>query len=362
MKKLLFISSNQYGSNTDMMKYCLYLSDFYDITFLCYHHMEQPIIHPDDNKFNVIYIENYRPGLISKLRLVYHGKKYIKKINPDVILINFFPFCSLFNYIVRGKKIIIDIRSGCVEESKIIRTIKDMIRSFEANRFKYISVISKGLMEKLKLDESKTTILPLGADRAIDINESLAEMYCMNLLYVGTFYQRKIEDTINGFKLFYDEYQDKISCTYTIIGFGEERDEENIHDLINKLDLSNVVSFVGRKNHKELPPYYLSHNIGVSYIPITEYFQNQPPTKTYEYIQNGLICIATKTNENSKVINDSNGILIEEGPDAFYHGLKHVYYHLKEYDRTKIMINSEQYNWRSIVLNIVKPFIDKDID
>lgn len=352
----MFISSSQYGYNTDYFKYCEYLSKFYKIYYVCFD-SRQPRF---ENENITVYYTDYKKGFVTKKKLVQFAVQNIKKINPDYIYIKYFPSCSLICRKIKDKKAVIDIRTGSVEKLWLKRKLKNILLRIEANRFNNISVISEGLAEKLMLSKDKTFILPLGADRVADIDNININFHdCMNLLYIGTFYQRKIEDTIQGFKMFYDAFKDKIPCRYTIIGFGDENDEKSIAGMIDELNLQNCVHFLGRKKYDELKEYYQSHNIGISYVPITDYFQHQPPTKTYEYICNGLICIATNTIENAKVINNNNGILIKEGPDEVYRGLKAIYDNLKTFDREMIMKNSEQYSWESIVKNILEPFIQQ---
>lgn len=355
MKKILFISSAQYGYNTDYYKYCCYLSKEYAIDFVCFD-SNQPRY--DSDSIHVFYTE-YKKGFASKVRLMKLGAKKIREMNPDYVFIKYFPGCSLLYHQFKDKKMIIDIRTGSVEGSAFNRKLKDMLKRFEANQFRHITVITEGLANKLRLRKEKTVILPLGADKCIKRDPPERNENELNLLYIGTFEQRKITDTIHGFKLFMDAYGAEIQCKYTIIGFGTEKEEEKIISLINELNLNQSVSFLGRKKHNELSPYYETHNIGISYIPITDYFQYQPPTKTYEYICNGLICLASNTHENAKIINDENGVRIGEGAQEFCNGLEEIRQNLDRYNRSAIMRNSEQYNWENIVNNILKPFLER---
>jgi len=42
------------------------------------------------------------------------------------------------------------------------------------------------------------------------------------------------------------------------------------------------------------------------------YYDCQPATKTFEYILSGMVCIATSTYENKKLINNINGVLCND--------------------------------------------------
>lgn len=350
MKKILFISLNQYGYNTDLYNYSKYLTDEYKVSYLC---MDTYLPRVSSENVNVDYINNPRKRTNLRYKLLLKSVNYIRNINPDIIFMKYFAGCSLIRLIYPKKKILLDIRTATIDSNKKIRKKKDTILSLESGFFKYISVISNGLIDILRLNIIKTFVLPLGADKMINFRIKDKKMY---LLYIGILDNRKIEDTILGFELFYHKYKNIIPCKYTIIGYGDKKEyEEIITNLIKERCLQGVVSFLGRKKHDELKPFIIDNNIGVSYVPISTYYQHQPPTKTYEYIQNGLICIATNTFENRKVINKNNGILINDNVEDFFHGLEKIYNNFDEYDPLVIINESEQYSWFNIVKNILKP-------
>src|SRR5690606_1611564 len=123
---------------------------------------------------------------------------------------------------------------------------------------------------------------------------------------VGSLNKRRIEDTIIGFRKFYSEYHEKTKIVYDIIGFG--KNEKDILNLIKEEKMEDVIGFHGRKHYYQLYEFFDKANIGVCYIPITDFFDVQPPTKLFEYALSGLFTIATKTKENEKFINPKNGV------------------------------------------------------
>lgn len=356
MKKILFISKGQYGYNTDLQKYIEYLTDEYQVTLI---NVNKDLPKINNNNAEIIYFQKSKAKFLTRLRLIVKSVFYIYSTKPDYIFIKYFLGCSFLRLSCLRKKIIVDIRTATIGDNMRKRRFRDMFLSFETNIFKHISIISEGLIEKLRLNKKKTYVLPLGADRIVE-EPNQSERRRMDVLYIGILDYRNIHETIEGFREFYIQHKSEIPCRYTIIGFADNKEyEEAITSTIEKYGLNDVVSFVGRKKYEELGPFLESHNIGVSYVPITEYFQHQPPTKTYEYIQNGLVCIATNTFENRKVINESNGILIKEGAMEFYKGLEHIYQNLDKYDSRKISESAAKYSWKNIVDNILKPYINR---
>lgn len=356
MKTILFISTEQYGYNTDMLKYSEYLNDEYKMTFLT---VDTGLKKVSINSAEVIYTKKQKIGLLTRLSLAVKSIMLIYKSNPVYIFVKYFAGCSIIYLFCHRKKMIVDIRTATISNDARIRNFKDKVLSFEANIFKNISVISEGVLKKLKLNRKKTFVLPLGADRFV-ANPCQSESRVMHLLYVGTLDYRNIHDTIKGFGAFYNKHRNEVVCKYTIIGFADNKEyEEEVIKTIMDYGLSQIVYYVGRKRYDELSQFFETHNIGVSYVPITEYFQYQPPTKTYEYIQNGLVCIATNTVENQKVINESNGVLINEGAQAFCEGLEHIYQNLNAYNSKEISDSAAKYSWENIVNTIFKQHIAK---
>jgi glycosyltransferase involved in cell wall biosynthesis len=99
-------------------------------------------------------------------------------------------------------------------------------------------------------------------------------------------------------------------------------------------------------------------NIGLSYIPITKYFDYQPPTKTYEYLLSGIPVIATNTNENKKIINNNNGILINDDIESIRKGFYIMYNNLSIYKSDEIRKSCLKFTWENIINNQLIPKIN----
>ena len=181
----------------------------------------------------------------------------------------------------------------------------------------------------------------------------------MQLLYIGTFNGRNIDKTILGFSTFKNEFGERISLTYHIIGNGTESETDKLQQVINECNLNDNVILHGYKSHTEIRDFFDQCNIGVSFVPVTSWYNVQPPTKTFEYLCSGLVVIATNTFENSRVITNENGTLIEDTANGFYQGLKTIYNNRSKYDSGKISSESTKYTWKNIVSNHIVPGIEK---
>ena len=352
LKKILFIQYGQFGYLSDYYYYCKYLSNDYKITFLC--------IDEGFKRQNLNHVQvKYASLRGNKIRKYYQWLKFIAKEiynkNYDLIFTHCFKLCFVVRVFGGNRKIILDIRTGSVKQNRIINFFNNQRIRFESFFFKNITILSKGLIKHLGLKPKNCHWLPLGAEQ---IPNSDCGYDAINLLYVGTLKQRNIHHTIEGFAKFYEQYGSEALCCYNIVGFGSEADEKLLNDRIHDLDLNGIVKFHGRRTHGELVDFFRNSNVGVSYVPITHYFDFQPPTKTFEYILSGMVCIATSTYENTNLISEANGILCLDNSISFYEALKEYYFKRHHYNHSSVINSLEDYTWNKIVNTNLKPYLN----
>ncbi len=316
---ILMLNQDQFGYKAGYYHYCKYLSSQgHHIVFLCNdQHLDKMAL---DN-VEVIYVS--QTGSIKwRLEFISTIKRIIRSSKIDVVMCSYYKGCSL-NVSSFGKiPSIIDVRSGDLSPKTIIRNAFNRLIKLEVSRFSRIMVLSESLARKLKLKKSSYEIVPLGSD---EIGEADKDFSNLSLLYVGTLFQREIHKTLEGLRLFLDEFPD-VKIHYDIVGFGEG--EQFLVDRISELSLSEYVTFHGRVNYENLKPFFDKANIGVAFVPKTPWYDCQPSTKIYEYLLSGMYCLATDTYENSLSINGVNGILHDDSAQAFCEALKSLY--LKE--------------------------------
>ena len=345
MKQLLIISKRQFGHHTNYFKYCEYLKDNYNITFVCFDTGLEKITL---DKVAIKYIPWKGLKTIRGVRFLVIAMLNIARHN-GIIYINYFEKCWILKKLFPHKTMILDIRTLSVSLNSVLRQKEDQRLMQACKVFDYITPISTGVAQKLSLKEDKSSILPLGADIISSTVKTFAEL---RLLYVGTLSGRKIEESVKGLAIFRDN-NPTIPINYDIIGDGPELN--SIKKLINELKLSNSVKIHGRVPHFKLKPFFDFSNIGVSYIPITEYYHHQPPTKTYEYILSGMHCIATKTYENTKLITDENGVLCDDTPESFALAVEVILKNKAQYRSDNIRDSLKEFNWENIVNNRLVP-------
>jgi len=342
--KILIINIAQYGKHTDSYKYCINLNQKYDMYYIC---IDNNLTKINDDT-NVIYLQDEGSSIKNVFNLIKESRALIKNKNFNIVMVYYFKLCSLVKFFLKNNYIL-DIRTGSVDKRMIDRIKFNWLMKFESHFFKNISIISESLRESLNYNKKKCYIIPLGSDILSTQNKNFKEKK-LNLLYVGALNNRNIYQTIYGLKEFIDSNKN-LSCevSYNIFGDGHKNEIDKLLQTISQCNLERIVKFHGRKSHFELKSYFDNCNIGISYVPITGYYNCQPPTKTFEYINCGMICLATNTNENAKIINESNGVLCEDNKTSFKEALQYILINFERYDSQIIKNTIKEFTWENIV-------------
>lgn len=346
-KNLLIINKAQFGYHTDYYKYCEYLKDDFKITFFCFDNGQKKL---EMEGVKVKYIPSSGSKAFRGARFVLFALLTIFA-HQGLIFIHYFQNSEVLKKFFPKRKMILDIRTLSIHPDKAVRAHNDERLFAACENFDLITVISGGIQKKLMLRHISSVIIPLGSDI---ISDSPKKFDSIRMIYVGTLNGRNIMETINGLSLFLKNNTD-LNLSYDIIGGGAEY--ELLKKGISDLKLENFVKLHGIIPHFELKPFFDKANIGVSYVPITEYYEHQPPTKTYEYILSGLKCIATETYENQLVINDINGQLCFDNPKSFALALEKIYHDFDSSDSVSIAKTLENHTWQNIVSKKLQPLL-----
>lgn len=343
---LLIIIPAQFGYSVPHYYWCKYLKEKYKITYYSYDQgfacktikgIDTIQVPFKDNKIYRIF--NFYRNALKTLRKNKFDKVIIVQYKLDFIYKLFHPL----------KKINYDIRTGGVNKNKILRGLHNIQIVFSSYLFSNTIILSESLRKKLRISKRKSSLVDLGAD-TLATNEKTFEN--LNLFYIGTFTGRDLVKTIVGFSIF---LKNNSKSTYTIIGFGTEKEQKILEEKVNTLKISENVFILGRKTHSEALKYFENCNVGVSFIPCTPYYDKQPPTKTYEYLLSGLVCLATNTSENRRIINSINGVLINDNPEDFNIGLNKIIASKEAFSSGKIRQSVIGFTWQNIVTKKLIP-------
>lgn len=352
MKKLLIISAEQFGYQIDFYNWCFYLRKDYNITYIA-ENMNLPRVKMDGVSEVLI---NAEIGFIGKLfRFLTAIKKVLKQDRFENIIVTNNQISTIIRILLINKKVIHDIRTIAVFENVLKRKLYDLNWYIGTRIYTHNTVITDKISDFYKIKKNKYSVLPLGAN-VISNKEKHFDVF--HLLYIGVI-RKGFNQSIEGFSDFLKIHP---NATYTIIGFKDFCDvdtEQELKEAIVDLKLEKSVRFVGRKNHSECVEYFDACNVGVSFIPMLPQFDNQPPTKNFEYLLSGMICIATATNANKSIIKPDTGIVINDNSKSFTDGLIQLHNNrlkFKSNDIRKLYLNN---CWEKIVENKMKPVLNE---
>ncbi|MFI3238969.1 MAG: glycosyltransferase [Bacteroidales bacterium] len=352
---ILLISRPHFGTSIGPYKWTQYLRKKYNVTTITYNtETENPTKYNFDDVKH-IYISKRGNKIVRALRFILYTIFYIAFFKGRVI-VTFFPGCSIYKRILFRKPMILDIRTLGIfdSEDKNIKHDKSVAESTKL--YDHTIFLSEGMRNKITDDTVNTSIVPLGAD-ILDETDKLFDD-SLRLLYIGRFYNRDIHKTIEGVHLFHTKYPE-VKISYDIIGFAMYNEDEYLYELVNKYNLSEIINFRGAIHEESTKLKYIQNaNIGVSFVPITPYYDFQPVTKSFEYILSGLFCIATDTYSNREIITSKNGILINDTPESFSDALEYFMTNKDSLNSTIIRDSLQEYNWESIVNDILIPRIE----
>lgn len=345
---LLIIEKGQFGYLKDSYKWCEKLKDEYDITYLSVN-LHRKILSLDGVK--IINLPFDYPYILRGILFILVSLYYVFKAKGNIIVIHF-DYCSVLQRLFPWKKMIIDIRTLSVESDDRLRKKLDDRKSKDCQPFHCVTVISEGV--KNKLHHPNLKLLPLGSDIISEIPKDYNN--AINILYIGTLLNRNIEEMILGLKLFKNS-NPNIIFNVDIVGDGLPGQLEKMKNYAEKLGLKSIVKFHGLIPLTDVKRFFDKCNIGISFVPITDYYNNQPPTKTFEYVMSGLFCIATSTDENKKLITAENGVLIEDNAASVCQALKYFMENRHNLCEASIRNSLKEFTWDNIVNRYLRPVL-----
>jgi len=143
-----------------------------------------------------------------------------------------------------------------------------------------------------------------------------------------------------------------------VVFLGEGSDREKLKHLGDKLGIGHNLHFKGLVPFSEIPVYYRSTQIGLSYVPIIPQFDNQPPLKVFEYMAAGLVVVATKTTYHEEIIVDGyNGFLVDDAPDALAFRLGEIVSQMENMEaiRENAQETARKFDWHEIFRTHILP-------
>lgn len=349
---LLILNRTQFGYHLDTYYYAKFAAERLHITYVGFD-TGSPKLRLDGVVVKYVGYQGCRCRRY--LRLLAAFAREVRQCRGTVF-VDYFPGCGMLRCCGSRTPMVVDIRTGSINPKALVRRWEDRLMRCECRLFRSISVVSQSLAERLHLPSGKVHILPLGAEQ---MTIPARRFDRLDLLYVGTLEGRRIEDTVIGVERFLRECGGPVPLTYTIVGDGPNGQLEGLRRLVRQRGLDGIVRLPGYVHRTRLNDVFARCSVGVAYVPINDIYDCQPVTKTFEYLFAGMPVIATATTEHRKVVDRSNGVLIQDNPEDFSRGLRELYDRRHEFDGEKVRLSCPEASWDRIVgLNLI-PYIQQ---
>lgn len=357
--KILFINKIQFGYHSDAYMYAKYLKQNYDIISLSLDLNRKRVSMDGVKNVYIPSFSRYQGRFFSIVRNIvfYVIVLYYILTTKSLVFAFYFKGAEHLKRLLPFKRMILCVCTLSVTNDEDFNRASDDRLRKTANMYDMVVILSEGMRRRLNLDHENVHIMPLGAEI---ISKKEKDFSKFELLYVGTITNRDVDKTIRGLRQFIDS-NPTIDINYHIVGDGNTPIElQNLKDLVKELNLNKYVHLYGRIPNTELQPFFDNCNYGISFVPITDYFDNQPVTKTFEYAMSGLFVLGTATKQNLKVIEEGvNGFLIKDSSTEFMKSLKYIRDNYKNIDENRIRQSLTFYKWENLVNNVLSPIISK---
>ena len=186
----------------------------------------------------------------------------------------------------------------------------------EALPYQVVTVLSEGIRDIVfGRNAAVNAIVPLGAnlehfrprepDPGLRAEFSLAEADFV-YTYCGTLdHNRRIGTLVEAFALLAHA---EPSARLLILGEGSEL--EALRQRAHALDIADRVRFPGYVPYENIPACLDLSAVALAFVPMDAWFEHQPPTKTVEYLAQGLPVIGTATAGNRVFLRDEWNCLL----------------------------------------------------
>jgi glycosyltransferase involved in cell wall biosynthesis len=209
---------------------------------------------------------------------------------------------------LKAKKAMLLIYLQCLLMDKVIIQSKELMNKWIGIRnLQRTSVVPVGFNKSYFYPLNDKIKRQLRREMGLEDQKSL-------LVYCGVMSRsRKLDLLLEAFRNAMEITKD---IKLLMIGDGDALEE--LKKTAATLKISEKIIFTGKIPHQEVVNYIGVGDIGISYIPINESYNYNPPLKTYEYLSCGLATIATNTESNKKIVKSGfNGILANDCPHEF---------------------------------------------
>mgnify|MGYP003297881273 CR=1 FL=1 len=148
-QKLLIINKGPFGGLTDSYKWCQYLRDDYDVTFICLDSTEREKLVMDG--IDVRYVSSRGSRTMRGIRYMLYVWWFLLFYSGKIMVV-YFPGVDVFKRVFFWKKMNLDIRTLAISKDLDFNVKYDAKLRKTCDLYNHITLISEGIRDKLGLD------------------------------------------------------------------------------------------------------------------------------------------------------------------------------------------------------------------
>lgn len=283
----------------------------------------------------------------------------LRKQDFDLVLVFSHRFAFIYPFFLPKAKLVLVPYTTTVCKNGIKRRFWDVWNWLVSRPYRIVLVATEKMIDMMRLTQKKCYVVRWGMN---PLSSEMKHFAKIDLLYIGTLSNRRIHETITGLKQFLNSNPGAVE-SYSIIGSGSEKEVQMLLDAIDQSELDDLVTYYGYLHDNDIRSFFDRCNVGVAYVPITEYYNDVIVTKAIEYLISGMAVIATETNENRKMLKSEAGVLIQDSPESFAEGMASLFHKLGSFQSELIKDLSKEwtmeYNAREVLVPILKEIAGK---
>ncbi len=286
----------------------------------------------------------------------------IKKYNPDIIFVrNDFinGLIGLFFKICYSKKLIFNLsypiydsmilEAKKYKDKRVLRYLYGKIGNILIRPILKYSDVIVAISPEMKKKyfskyHDKTLVLPMSAEVS---KGNVLSNRKNQVIYHGSLDRlRNIEFLIDVMSRLMLKSNENIKLIIT----GDGNDRKRLEKLVKDKALQEKIIFKGNISRRNIHAVFSKCRLGLSPLPPDEIFKVSSPTKTFEYLAEGLPVIATDIPEHRKLVDNSCGFVLNYDADEFASAIKDMIKNKKKwnlYSRNAIEYIKKKNNYES---------------
>ena len=337
ISSILFITREQYGYLTDLVRWVESLESSVAITVVCLDQQRKKVEANENVKIIYCRGENKLSRWLNLLRLA-----KAQAPGNQIVFTKYFPGASLVVLGAGRRKSILDFRTLSVSKSAFMRFMQNSAMRLESSVARNLTGVSTELLRALGRPDGR--VVGLGGDN-LHLNKTWPEKEeLLNLLYLGTLDGRDIEVLLEA-TCDYIKMGSHPKIALRLAGTGSAATMAELHRIVFENHTENDINFLGFLTRSEIVDELGKSDIGIVHVPNAPRYKVQPSTKLFEYWGANMPVLASDYPMNRRYVEPGCGILYEPSEAGFLKALTTLSDLVTSTNRQRIAILADKYSW-----------------